>query len=227
MVEERINIILVDDFKLFRAGVERVLQDHDSIHVIGSTGDLSSVEHLIETKAADLIIISDSEFKKHEEYIERIIQKQRDQLKVAIISTLEFENNVIDAVEMGVRGYLLKTMDTDSFISAIHAINDGIIYIDPYINDRLVKQYLSLKGKNIADDQVPAITPPMHVLTKREYEILQLLTKGHSNRDMAEALEISEKTVKNHMSNLLKKLEVKDRTQAVVLAIQNHWVSVW
>lgn len=227
MIEERINIILVDDFKLFRAGVERVLQDHDSIHVIGSAGDFLSVSHLIETKAADLMIISHGEFKKNEQYIKEILQEQRKNLKIAIISTLELDNNVIDAVEMGIRGYLLKTMDTDSFIGAIHAINDGIIYIDPYINDDLVKQYLSLKGKNITEDQVPAITPPMHVLTKREYEILQLLTKGHSNRDMAEILEISEKTVKNHMSNLLKKLEVKDRTQAVVLAIQNHWVSVW
>src|SRR5690625_764504 len=113
-------------------------------------------------------------------------------------------------------------MDIFTFIDAVKAVHRGLSYIHPIVTNTLIEDYRKLsKG-----EPEQAVQRPIHLYTKRECEVLQLLTDGQSNRQIAETLNISEKTVKNHVSSLFKKMNVNDRTQAVVTAIRNHWVEL-
>src|SRR5690625_4112618 len=120
-------------------------------------------------------------------------------------------------------------MDSDSLVEVILVVNKGDYYFYTKITHNLVKEYQRLSNKGGAatlDYTGQSIHEPLHILTKRECQVLQLLADGNSNRNISEKLYISEKTVKNHVSNILQKMKVKDRTQAVVKAIRNGWVEV-
>jgi two-component system response regulator DegU len=149
--------------------------------------------------------------------------------KVIILSIHDDENYVQHALKTGAQGYLLKEMDADALIDAVRVVAEGGSYLHPKVTHNLVKEYRRLAAEEGADrDSVHTIEirRPLHLLTRRECEVLQLLADGKSNRAIGETLYISEKTVKNHVSNILQKMNVNDRTQAVVLAIKNGWVEV-
>src|SRR5690625_7459425 len=119
-------------------------------------------------------------------------------------------------------------MNTESLNEAIKVVYEGVSYLHPKVKHNLVQEYRRLsnddsKGVSLNDIEYKK---PLHLLTRRECQVLQLLADGKSNRAIAEELIISEKTVKNHVSNILQKMNVNDRTQAVVKAIRNGWVQV-
>lgn len=128
---------------------------------------------------------------------------------------------LMETIRLGVDGLILKNMDEDSFHLAIKQIIDGLTYIDAKLSTIFLKGYRDALNNQAESEK---IIRPRHLFTKRECEILQLLTDGLNNHDMAEKLKISEKTVKNHVSNLFKKMQVHSRTEAVVQAIKNNWV---
>jgi len=150
--------------------------------------------------------------------------------KVIILSMHDDVWYVVQALKRGAQGYLLKEMDPDSFMEAIKIVHEGGVYLHPKVTHHLMKEYLRLAKENVSHTAVNAqgeeaeFQPPLHILSKRENQVLQLLAAGKRNCDIAETLYISEKTVKIHVSNILKKLHVTDRTQAAVVAIRNGWV---
>jgi len=150
--------------------------------------------------------------------------------KVIILSIHDDENYVTHALKTGARGYLLKEMDADALIEAVRVVADGGSYLHPKVTHNLVNEYRKLAagvGRSGGGYvQTVEIRRPLHLLTRRECEVLQMLADGKSNRGIGESLFISEKTVKNHVSNILQKMNVNDRTQAVVVAIKNGWVEV-
>ena len=157
-----------------------------------------------------------------------LVQRYPD-TKVIILSIHDDENYVEHALKTGAQGYLLKEMDADALIDAVRVVAEGGSYLHPKVTHNLVKEYRRLAAEEGADrDSLHAveIRRPLHLLTRRECEVLQLLADGKSNRAIGETLYISEKTVKNHVSNILQKMNVNDRTQAVVMAIKNGWVEV-
>jgi two-component system response regulator DegU len=121
-------------------------------------------------------------------------------------------------------------MDADTLIEAVKVVADGGSYLHPKVTHNLVNEFRRLatsNGQDVLNQRLqPEIRRPLHILTRRECEVLQMLADGKSNRGIGEALFISEKTVKNHVSNILQKMSVNDRTQAVVVAIKNGWVEV-
>src|SRR5699024_10072925 len=122
--------------------------------------------------------------------------------KVIIISSENDEKNITEMIRAGVHGYLLKEMGIHAFIDAIKLVKQGTVYIHPAASDTLVKDYRKLmQEKN-------EVNVPLHLYTKRECEVLQLLADGQSNRKIAKTLNVSEKTVKNHVSSLFKKMKV-------------------
>src|SRR5699024_819836 len=147
---------------------------------------------------------------------------------VIILSIHDDESYVTHALKTGAQGYLLKEMDSDALIEAIKVVREGGSYLHPKVTHNLVQEYRRLAHENmttLAGGRVE-YHKPLHLLTRRECEVLQLLADGKSNRDVAERLYISEKTVKNHVSNILQKMNINDRTQAVVSAIRKGWVEV-
>ncbi|UOQ45719.1 response regulator transcription factor [Halobacillus salinarum] len=221
------RIVLIDDHKLFREGVKRILDFESSFEVVAEGDDGSQAVDLIEQYNPDVVLMDINMPDKNGVEATADLIKRFPELKVIILSIHDDENYVTHALKTGAQGYLLKEMDSDALIDAIKVVSEGGSYLHPKVTHNLVAEYRRLsenKGSNAY--RTVEYRKPLHLLTRRECEVLQLLADGNSNRGVAESLYISEKTVKNHVSNILQKMNVNDRTQAVVTAIKNGWVEV-
>ncbi len=224
------KIVIIDDHQLFREGVKRILDFEKSFEVVAEGDDGSEALALVEQHQPDVVIMDIN--MPHINGVEatgNLIEKYPES-KVIILSIHDDENYVTHALKTGASGYLLKEMDADALIEAVKVVADGGSYLHPKVTHNLVKEYRRLtadeNGSGEGYNQPIEVRRPLHLLTRRECEVLQLLADGKSNRGIGEALFISEKTVKNHVSNILQKMKVNDRTQAVVVAIKNGWVEV-
>src|SRR5690625_1265275 len=223
MEEKKVNILLIDHQQLFREGVKRVLESETSFNIMVSSDDYSVVTTLLPIQDIDVILMDVNILIENKKSIQRDIIEKSD-IKIIVMSSEGEEYYVTEAIKLGVHGYLLKEMDIFSFVDAIKTIKNGTSYIHPSVNHELIVDYRKLTQSD--QEKEEEVKRQLHLYTKRECEVLQLLTDGKSNRQIAENLEISEKTVKNHVSSLFKKMKVHDRTQAVVTAIKNHWVTL-
>lgn len=224
------KIIIIDDHQLFREGVKRILDFEKSFEVVAEGDDGCEAVTLVEEHRPDVVIMDiNMPTVNGVEATRRLVEKYPE-TQVIILSIHDDENYVQHALKTGAAGYLLKEMDADALIEAVKVVADGGSYLHPKVTHNLVKEYrrLASEEKGANNGYVPQveIRRPLHLLTRRECEVLQLLADGKSNRGIGEALFISEKTVKNHVSNILQKMNVNDRTQAVVVAIKNGWVEV-
>jgi len=223
------KIVIIDDHQLFREGVKRILDFEPSFEVVAEGDDGNEAIELVEQYQPDVIIMDiNMPTTNGVEATGQLIQKYPE-AKVIILSIHDDENYVTHALRTGATGYLLKEMDADALIEAVKVVADGGSYLHPRVTHNLVKEYRRLSADENGSDKYISkveIRRPLHLLTRRECEVLQLLADGKSNRGIGEALFISEKTVKNHVSNILQKMNVNDRTQAVVVAIKNGWVEV-
>ncbi|WP_374720788.1 response regulator [Peribacillus tepidiphilus] len=223
------SIVIIDDHQLFREGVKRILDFEPSFEVVAEGDDGTNAVELVEKYNPDVIIMDiNMPNMNGVEATKELVDKYPDS-KVIILSIHDDENYVTHALKTGATGYLLKEMDADALIEAVKVVADGGSYLHPKITHNLVKEYRRLACDNSSEGGgqfAPEIRRPLHLLTRRECEVLQLLADGQSNRAIGETLFISEKTVKNHVSNILQKMNVNDRTQAVVMAIKNGWVEV-
>ncbi len=224
------NIIIIDDHQLFREGIKRILEFEKSLQVVAEGDDGSEVLTLVEEYRPDIVIMDINMPQMNGVEATRKLIEKYPKTKIIILSIHDDENYVTHALKTGAMGYLLKEMDADTLIEAVRVVADGGSYLHPKVTHNLVKEYRRLAaGESAArvSPYVPAeIRRPLHLLTRRECDVLQLLADGKSNRGIGDALYISEKTVKNHVSNILQKMNVNDRTQAVISAIKNGWVKV-
>jgi DNA-binding NarL/FixJ family response regulator len=221
------RIAIVDDHKLFREGIKRILDFEESFDVVAEGSDGTEVVAIMDDHQVDVFIIDINMPNMNGVTATKALLEKYPDAKVIILSIHDDESYVTHVLKVGARGYLLKEMDSDTLIEAIKVVTKGGCYLHPKITHNLVEEFrrLSLKEQLFKSREVE-VRRPLHLLTRRECEVLQMLADGKSNRAIGEALFISEKTVKNHVSNILQKLEVNDRTHAVVTAIRNSWVEV-
>jgi two-component system response regulator DegU len=220
------KIVLIDDHVLFREGIRRILDFEDDFEVVAEGSDGENAMSLVDTYQPDVVLMDiNMERVNGVEATKQLVEKY-PQLKVIILSIHDDENYVTHALKSGAQGYLLKDMDSESLVQAIKIVSDGGAYLHPKVTHNLVKEFKRMSEEEHKGFQQVEYRKPLHLLTRRECEVLQLLADGKSNRGISEALFISEKTVKNHVSNILQKMNVNDRTQAVVTAIKNGWVEV-
>ncbi|MCP3761256.1 response regulator transcription factor [Domibacillus sp. A3M-37] len=222
------KIIIIDDHQLFREGVKRILDFEETFEVLAEGDDGTEALTLVEEHNPDVVIMDINMPEMNGvEATRKLVDKYPD-TKIIILSIHDDENYVTHALQSGALGYLLKEMDAEELVEAVKVVADGGSYLHPRVTHNLIADYRRLsnddgKGKGF---QQAEVVRPLHLLTRRECEVLQLLADGKSNRGIGEALYISEKTVKNHVSNILQKMNVNDRTQAVVTAIKKGWVEV-
>lgn len=222
-----IKIVIVDDHQLFREGVKRILDFEDSFEVVAEGNDGSEVVELYEKHKPDVILMDINMPRVSGVEATEALLKDYPQAKVIILSIHDDGSYVTHALKTGALGYMLKEMDADAIVEAIKVVSSGGSYLHPKVTHNLVTEFRRLSEREHKGAfQQNDIRRPYHLLTKRECEVLQLLTDGQSNRTIGETLFISEKTVKNHVSSILQKMAVNDRTQAVVSAIKNGWVEV-
>ncbi|MEH7451100.1 response regulator transcription factor [Gottfriedia acidiceleris] len=221
------RIAIVDDHKLFREGIKRILDFEEVFEVVAEGSDGTEVVNIMDQHQVDVFIVDINMPIMNGVTATKALLEKHPDAKVIILSIHDDESYVTHVLKVGARGYLLKEMDSDTLIEAIKVVTKGGCYLHPKITHNLVEEFrrLSLKEQLFKSREVE-VRRPLHLLTRRECEVLQMLADGKSNRAIGEALFISEKTVKNHVSNILQKLEVNDRTHAVVTAIRNAWVEV-
>ncbi|MBB4823578.1 two-component system response regulator DegU [Sporosarcina luteola] len=221
------KILIVDDHQLFREGVKRILDFEDSFEVVGEGDDGSEVNELYRKYEPDVVLMDINMPRMNGVEATDQLRKEFPDVKVIMLSIHDDESYVSHALKSGALGYMLKEMDADAIVQAIKVVAAGGSYLHPKVTHNLVAEFRRLSEREYKGSfQQSEIRRPLHLLTKRECEVLQLLTDGQSNRTIGETLFISEKTVKNHVSSILQKMGVNDRTQAVVTAIKNGWVEV-
>lgn len=223
------KIVIIDDHQLFREGVKRILDFERDFEVVAEGDDGSEALQLVQQYEPDVVIMDINMPSVNGVEATKQLVEANAETKVIILSIHDDETYVTHALQTGARGYLLKEMDADALIQAVKVVAEGGSYLHPKVTHSLVKEYRRLASHGQASTysmHEVEIRRPLHLLTRRECEVLQLLADGKSNRGIGEALYISEKTVKNHVSNILQKMNVNDRTQAVVVAIKNGWVEV-
>ncbi|MGG3912708.1 response regulator [Rossellomorea vietnamensis] len=221
------NIVIIDDHQLFREGVKRILEFEPSFNVVAEGDDGSEAMNLVEAHEPDVVLMDINMPEINGVEATRELMDKYPDTKVIILSIHDDENYVNHALKTGALGYLLKEMDSDALVDAVKIVAEGGSYVHPKVTHNLVAEYKRLaNAQNSGGFQQSEVRRPLHLLTRRECEVLQMLADGKSNRGIGEGLYISEKTVKNHVSNILQKMNVNDRTQAVVTAIKNGWVEV-
>ncbi|MED5051737.1 response regulator transcription factor [Anoxybacillus rupiensis] len=222
------RIVIIDDHQLFREGVKRILEFEGQFEVVAEGADGSDALELVQKHQPDIVIMDINMPNTNGVEATRQLVETYPDTKVVVLSIHDDENYVMHALKTGATGYLLKDMDADTLIEAVKVVAEGGSYLHPRVTHNLIQEYRRLAAgtSQKVEKTSREVCLPLHLLTRRECEVLQLLADGKSNRGIGEALFISEKTVKNHVSNILQKLNVNDRTQAVVVAIKNGWGEV-
>ncbi|MDM5332423.1 response regulator transcription factor [Ureibacillus composti] len=221
------KIIIIDDHQLFREGVKRILDFEETFEVVAEGDDGTDSLKLYRENLPDVVLMDINMPGKNGVEATADLLVEFPEAKVIMLSIHDDESYVTHALKSGALGYMLKEMDADEIVEAIKVVANGGSYLHPKVTKNLVAEFRRLsEHENKGNFHQTEIRRPFHLLTKRECEVLQLLTDGQSNRAIGETLFISEKTVKNHVSSILQKMNVNDRTQAVVTAIKNGWVEV-
>lgn len=221
------KIVIMDDQLFYREAVKGILEIEEEFEIVGEGGNGSEVVPLYEEHDPDIILMEVHLAQMNGiEATEKLI-KEHPNAKVIMFSMNDEDSFVLQALKAGARGFMLKEMDSVSIIQAIQIVARGGSYIHPKVTKKVLIEYQRLvKNEHKGSFKQTEIRKPYHLLTKRECEVLQLLADGQSNRMIGETIYISEKTVKNHVSSVLFKMKVNDRTNAVVTAIKNGWVMV-
>ncbi|MCR8844792.1 response regulator transcription factor [Paenibacillus sp. SC116] len=230
-----IKVLLADDHQLFREGLKRILNMEDDLEVIGECGDGIQVLEFCNHEVPDVVLMDINMPVENGVVATERMKDIFPNVKVLILSIHDDESYVFETLRKGATGYLLKDMEADSLINAIRSVVAGHAFIHPKVTGKLIQQLRRmtlLDERGIMDEDVVRESGVRlnHIegnpLTRREAEVLRLMAEGKSNKMIGEFLFISEKTVKNHVSSILQKMEVDDRTQAVINSIKNGWVTL-
>lgn len=233
---EKVKLVIADDHQLFREGLKRILNMEDDLEVIGECGDGLQVVEISKKLTPDIVLMDINMPNENGVAATEKIKELMPDIKIIILSIHDDESYVFETLRKGASGYLLKDMEAEALINAIRSVVSGYAYIHPKVTGKLINQlrrmtYLDEMGiinKNAEAHEagVKYIYTENSPLTRREAEVLRLMAEGMSNKMIGEYLYISEKTVKNHVSSILQKMEVEDRTQAVINSIKNGWVTL-
>ena len=207
------QVIICDDQALIRDGLEMLLSLDKDIDVVGQARDGAEALELVAQHQPDLVLMDLKMPGMNGIEATRQIRARHPAVKVLVLTTYDDDEWVFDAIRAGASGYLLKDTPREEVIKAVKGTVVGKSYVDPAVAGKLLGQ--------VADRQTQPATLITDQLTEREVDVLRLLARGLTNADIAARLHLSEGTVRNHVSAILAKLNVSDRTQAAVIAIQH------
>lgn len=230
MIDEQIvRVLVVDDQQLMRDGISSLLSIQDGIEVIGTA---SNGQEAIEQALAltpDVILMDVRMPVMNGITATEQIRRQLPTCQVLMLTTFDDEEDIVKALIAGANGYLLKDIPAQDLAQAVRLAHRGIYQIEPSIAGKLVGVLTKQIGSGPASPAAPAkkensaqAVAAQFDLTEREMEVLQLIATGATNREIAEELVVSEGTVKNHVSNILSRLGLRDRTQAAIFARENN-----
>ena len=215
--EEVIRVLIADDQALFRRGLYVVLGTEDDIEVVAEAENGADAIAKAEELAPDVVLMDVRMPKVNGIEAARQIRELLPSTKILMLTVSDEEDDLYEAIKAGANGYLLKEISVEEVASAIHAVMQGQSLISPSMASKLLNEFNSLARMAAEREQLPA-----PVLTARELEVLKLVARGMSNKEVADELYISENTVKNHVRNILEKLHLHSRMEAVMYAVRKR-----
>jgi len=211
-----VKIMITDDHSMIREGLKNLLELEGDIKVIAEAENGQECLDKLATVKPDVLLLDINMPIMNGLEVLAALRERRIRVKVLVLTVHNEVEYLLKAVDIGVDGYVLKDSESSELKKAIFSIASGENYIQPSLIPALNAKMIEKNDDEAKIDE----------LTRREIEVLKLLSVGMYNKEIAENLDISERTVKNHVSNIFKKLEVTDRTQAAVFAIRNNLVKI-
>lgn len=210
---KRIQVLLVDDHALFRKGLAGLLKNEEAFEVVGEAGDgVEALEKARQLKP-DIILMDISMPQMDGIEATRKIREVLPSTKVVILTILEEDERLFDAIKAGANGYVLKKVQPDYLLETLCAVARGEAAISGMMAAKILEEFAGQSRKSSKETH--------DVLSAREKEVLQLLTKGMTNKEISATLDITDNTVKNHLKNILAKLHVENRVQAAKFALEH------
>lgn len=219
----RIRVLIADDHMLLRQGLRQILELEPDIEVVGDAGDGEEAVAKALSLRPDVVLLDITMPKMNGIDAARRIRAELPDTGIVMLTIHDTNEYLLEAVAAGINGYVLKDVPAETLVDAVRTCSQGKGYLHPSITARLLGRLGNTRGskalpkrRRIGDEG----------LTPREFQVLELIAQGASNREIGEKLFISENTVKNHVTSIFRKLSVTDRTQAVLYALKKGWVQV-
>ena len=223
-----VNLLIVDNHPLFRQGVRWSLNDDQHIKVIGDVATAEEALEFISVSAPDVVLVDVNLPQMDGLELTRLVHRTYPGVGVIVLATRESDEQAFNALRAGAAAYYSKEINPANLLESIRRVARGeyvineVMFDEPKVAARILNQFRDLdRGVTTAEDVNFAVFSP---LSEREIEVLDKIAGGSSNKEIAEGLGISTQTVKNHISSILRKLSLNDRTQAVIYALRRGWI---
>ncbi|HEX7354306.1 MAG TPA: response regulator transcription factor [Mycobacteriales bacterium] len=220
-VGDGIRVLVVDDHALFRRGLEMVLAQEPDMQVVGEASDGTEAIERAAALAPDIVLMDVRMPRRGGIDACTAIHDSVPSAKIIMLTISDEEADLYEAIKAGAMGYLLKEISIEEVAEAIRAVQGGQSLISPSMASKLLTEFATMARK---DNEKPPVPTPK--LTEREMQVLTLVAKGLANKDIARQLFISENTVKNHVRNMLEKLQLHSRMEAVVYAVREKMLEI-
>ena len=215
---EKIKVLIVDDHQVVRQGLRTFLELQEDVLVVGEAGDGQTAVEMVRQLNPNVVLMDLVMPFLDGISATRQVKSLGTEVKVIALTSFTEDDKVFPVIQAGASSYLLKDVSPDDLVEAIRAVHRGEARLHPDIARKLMEQ--------VAQQASPSRESRLENLTEREHEVIKLVAKGNSNQEIANILVISEKTVKTHVSNILGKLQLEDRTQLAIYAIKKGLVDL-
>jgi DNA-binding NarL/FixJ family response regulator len=210
-----ISLVLADDHVLVRKGLRKILEMEKDFKVVGEASDGEEALEQVKKTKPDVLLLDINMPKMNGLEVVKTLKRDGCSTKIIILTVYDDREYLLELIRVGIAGYILKDIEPHNLIEAVRYVKSGETYIQPTLSKALISEY---------NRMMQPVSGSAKHLTPREKEVLAFISEGMSNAEISESLGISEKTVKNHVSSILRKLELMDRTQAAIYALKNKLV---
>ena len=218
-----IKVLIADDQELIRQSLQIVLDSREELQVTDAVANGQEVVGSVRRERPDVILMDIRMPKMDGVQCTKIIKDLCPDVKIIILTTFDDDEYVHNALKYGASGYLLKGVSMDGLVEAIETVHSGRAMINPDIAAKVLRLFSQMaQADQEQQHTIPVSDELVETLTKTEWKIIDQVAKGSSNREIAEALSLSEGTVRNYLSTILNKLDLRDRTQLAIWAVQSQ-----
>lgn len=224
---ESIRVMIIDEHPLFRQGCRWALEDAGDCAVVAEASDSRTGLDLARVHSPDVVLIDALLSSNDALELARQLRHWSPRVAIIMLTAFEDEEQLFQSMKLGAAAYLLKGLSSEELVDAVRRVSRGVYIINdnvlsrPTVASRVLRTF-----REMTAEEPPEVAPLYSPLSNREIEILDYIARGNSNKEIAKSLKISDQTVKNHITSILKKLSVNDRTAAVVHALKHGWIKM-